>query len=78
MRVRNPDNVRRAVQTDSTLLRYTLAITEQEIYWELLAQSLTGFKLCATTPNKMQQGVQTDTTCNIQQCWSLEHASMVQ
>ena len=32
MRVRNPDNVRRAVQTDSTLLRHTLAITEQEKY----------------------------------------------
>jgi len=29
---------------------------------------LTGFKLCATTPNNMQQGVQTDATCNIQQC----------
>ena len=55
MRVRNPDNVRRAVQTDSTLLRHTLAITEQEKYWELLAQRLTGFKLCATTPNNMKQ-----------------------
>ena len=29
---------------------------------------LTGFKLCATTPNNIQQGVQTDATCNIQQC----------
>ena len=28
---------------------------------------LTGFKLCATTPNNMQQGVQTNATCNIQQ-----------
>ena len=25
----------------------------------------------ATTSNNMQQGVQTDTTCNIQQCWEL-------
>ena len=34
------------------------------------AKSLTGFKLCATTPNNMQQGVQTDATCNILQfCW---------
>ena len=32
------------------------------------AQRLTSFKLCATTPNNMQQGVQTDATCNIQQC----------
>ena len=27
---------------------------------------LTSFKLCTTTPNIMQQGVQMDTTCNIQ------------
>ena len=34
-----------------------------------VAKSLTaGFKLCATTHNNMQQGVQTDATCNIQQC----------
>ena len=48
--------------------------------WELLLlshealESLTGFKLCATTPNtfnNMQQGVQMDSTCNIQQCWEL-------
>ena len=34
----------------------------------------TSFKLCATTPNNTQQhatSVQTDTTCNIQQCWEL-------
>ena len=36
-----------------------------------LAKSLTGFKLNATTPNNMQQGVQTNETCNIQQCWEL-------
>ena len=34
-------------------------------------KSLTGLKLCATTGNNMQQGVQTDATCNIQQCWEL-------
>ena len=34
-------------------------------------KSLTGFKLCATTSNNMQQDVQTDATCNIQQCWEL-------
>ena len=49
--------------------------------WELLAnkvasvctgdKSMTGFKLCATTSNNMQQGVQADATCNIQQCWEL-------
>ena len=55
MRVRGPDNAERAVQTDSTLLRYASAITEQKKCWELLAQSLTSFKLCATTPNNSQQ-----------------------
>ena len=35
------------------------------------AKSLTGFKLCATTSNNMQQGVQTDARCNIQQYWEL-------
>ena len=34
-------------------------------------KSLTGFKLCATTLNNMQHGVQTDATCNIQQWWEL-------
>ena len=50
--------------------------------WELLPlfhvdKSLTGFKLCATelptTRNNMQQGVQMDTTDNIQQCWVRLH-----
>ena len=34
-----------------------------------VAKRLTGFKLCATTPNNTQQAVQTDATCHIQQCW---------
>ena len=33
-----------------------------------IAKSLTSFKLCATSPNNMQQGVQTEATYNIQQC----------
>ena len=36
-----------------------------------VTKSLTGFKLCATTPNNTQQGVQTNATCNIQQSWEL-------
>ena len=36
-----------------------------------VAKSLTGFKLCATTPNNAQQHVQKDAKCNIQQCWKL-------
>ena len=42
--------------------------TTPNIVW---AKTLTGFKLCATTPNNTQQGVQTDPTCNIQQCLEL-------
>ena len=73
MRLRDPNNVGRAVQTDPTLLHYSSAITEQKKCWELL-ESLTGFKLCATTAwqqatlkdtQNMRQGVQTDSTCNI-------------
>ena len=68
MRVRGPNTVGRAVQTDSTLLRNASAITEQKRCWELLTQTFDRFqyKLCATTRNNMQQGVQTDATCNIQ------------
>ena len=36
-----------------------------------VAKSLTSFKLCATTPNIMQQGVQTDAMYTIQQCREL-------
>ena len=64
-------NVWRAVQTDATLLRYASAITQPIKCWELLVQKFDRFKLYATTSNNMQQGVQTDATCNIQQCWEL-------
>ena len=30
----------------------------------------------ATTSNNMQQGMQTDATCNIQQCWELLHTNV--
>ena len=71
MRVRGPNNVGRAVQTDPTLLRYASAITEQKKCWVCWLKRLTGFKFCATTRNNMQQGVQTDETCNIRQFWEL-------
>ena len=67
MSVRGPNNVGRAVQTDPTLLRYASAITGQNKCWELLAERFDRFQLCATTSNNMQQGVQTDATCTIQQ-----------
>ena len=75
MSVRDPNNVGRAVQTDPTLLRNALAITEQKKCWELLAEEFDRFWTLRNntqlTSNNMQQGVQTDTTHNIQQCWDL-------
>ena len=68
MSVRGPKNVGRVVQTDPTLLRYASAITEEKKCWELLAEKFDRFQ---TLLNNMQQGVQTDATCNIQQCWEL-------
>ena len=63
-----PNNVGRAVQTDPTLLRHASAITEQKKCWELLAEKFDRYQ---TLRNDMQQGVQTDTRCNIQQFWEL-------
>ena len=68
MIVRDPNNVGRVVQTDPTLLRYASAITEQEKCWELLAEKFDWFQ---TFRNNMQTGMQTDATCNLQQCWVL-------
>ena len=68
MSVRGPNNVGRAVQTNPTLLRYASAKWNAGSCW---VKSLAGFKLCAITRNNMQQCVQTDATCNIQQCWKL-------
>ena len=72
VRVRGPNNVGRAVQTDPTLLRYASAITEHKNIGSCWLKSLTSLKLCATTPNNMQQGVQTaqNVTPNIVgSCW---------
>ena len=44
MRVRGPNNVGRAVQTDLTLLRYASAITKQKKCWELLAEKFDRFQ----------------------------------
>ena len=66
MSVRGSNNVGRAVQTNPTLLRYASAITEQKKCWELLAEKFDRFQ---TLRNNMQQGVQTNVTCNIQQGW---------
>ena len=62
-RVRGPNNVGRAVQTDPTLLRYASTITEQKKCWELFAQKFNPFQ---TSRYSMQKSVQTDATCNTQ------------
>ena len=64
----SPNNVGRAVQTDPTLLRHASAIMEQKKCWELLAEKFDWYQ---TLRNNMQQGVETDTRCNIQQFWEL-------
>ena len=53
---------------DPPFLRYTSGKQGSKQMLGCWLSSLTGFKLCATTPNNMQQGVQRDATCNIQQC----------
>ena len=75
MSVRGPNNARRVVQTDPTLLRYASPITERKICWELLAEKFYRFQ---TLRNNTQQHpltcnrvCKTDATCNIQQCWEL-------
>ena len=71
MRLRDSNNVVRAVQKDPTMLHYDSAIMEQKKFWEFLAQKFHSLpnnsQEHATTCSNMQQGVQTDATCNIQQ-----------
>ena len=55
MSVRGPNNVRRAVQTDPTLLRYASVITEQKRCLSCWLINLISFKLCATALNNTQQ-----------------------
>ena len=52
LRVRDLNNVGRAVQTDPTLLGYTSAITEEKKHWELLAHKFDRFQ---TLRNNSQQ-----------------------
>ena len=80
MSVRGSNNVGRAVQTDPILLRYDfgdhgtkemLAVVGWEV-WPVSNFNLrNNTQQHATTSNNMKQGVQTDATCNIQQCWEL-------
>ena len=58
MRVRGVITVCRAVQTDPTLLRYALEITEQKKCWQFLAQMFDRFQ---SLRNNSQQHA---TSCN--------------
>ena len=74
MSMRGPNNVGKAVLTDPALLRYASAITEQKKCWELLAEKFDRLQTLRNNTQQhpdIQQGVQTDTTRNIQQCWEL-------
>ena len=76
MRVRVPNNVGRAVQTDPTLLRYASAIMEQKKCWELLAEKFDRFQTLRnntqqhpTTCNRMCKQTQHVTSNNVGSCW---------
>ena len=73
MSVRGPNNVGRVVQTDPTLLRLRFGDHGTKemlgvVVWKVWPVS-NFVQQQATTSNNMQQGVQTDATCNVQQCW---------
>ena len=74
MRVRGPNNVRKSFScangSNIVALRFSDSLDKRNVGSYCLNR-LTGFKLCATTPNNMQQGVQINATCNIHQCWEL-------
>jgi len=60
MRLRDPNNVGSAVQTDATLLPYASVIVEQKECWELSVSIFTQQLL--TTRSNTLQGVQLDAT----------------
>ena len=61
---------------DPTLLRATLRRSRKKRnVRSCLLKSLTAFKLFSTNPNNTQQRVQTDGTCNIQQCFAPSHGA---
>ena len=56
MRVRGPNNVGGAVQTDPTLLRYASAITERKKCWELLVQRFDWFQTLRSNSQQYATG----------------------
>ena len=76
MSVRGPNNVGRAVQRDTTLLRYASAITEQKKCWDLLAEKFDWFQTLRnnkqeqpTTCNRVCKRTQHLTSSNVGSCW---------
>ena len=55
MHVHGPNNVGRAVETDPTLLLMLWQSQNKTNVGSCRLKRLTGFKLCVTTPNNMQQ-----------------------
>ena len=76
MRVRGPNNVGRAVQTDPTLVRYASVITEQKKCCDLFAQNFNRFQTLhknsqqhATTCSRVCKRTQHVTFSNVGSCW---------
>ena len=76
MRVRGPNNVVRAAQTDPTLFRYASAITEQKRCFELSAQKFDQFQTLrnnsqqqSTTCNRVCKWTQHVISNNVGSCW---------
>ena len=76
MNVRGPNNVGRAVKTDSTLPRYVSVIAEQKKCWELLAEKFDRFQTLRnntqqhpTTCNRVCKRTQHVTSNNVGSCW---------
>ena len=70
MSVRGSNNVGRAVQTNPTLLRYAWRSRNKRNVGSCWLKSLTGFKLCATTHNRVCKLTQHVTSNNVRSCWS--------
>ena len=69
MRMRFPNKVGRAVQTDPTLLCYASAITKQKKCWELLAQKFDRFQTLRN--NKKQHRIRySNGRDNVGSCWA--------
>ena len=72
MSARGPKNVRRAVQTDPTVLCYASAIMKQQKCWELLAPNFA--QQLPTTCNRLCKRTQYVTSNNVGSCCVRLHA----